>query len=35
MKKLLRSPVALFLIAVAAVAAGIAGYRQFYMAAPE
>ena len=35
MKKRLHSPVALFLIAVAVIAAGIALYRQLYMAAPE
>jgi len=35
MKKLLRSPVALFFIAVVAIAAGIATYRQLYMVAPE
>jgi len=35
MKKLLRSPIALFFIAVAVIAAGIAAYRQLYMVAPE
>ncbi len=35
MKKLLRSPIALFFLALVAVAAGIATYRQLYMAAPE
>ncbi len=35
MKKLLRSPMGLFFLAVAAIAAGIAIYRQFYLAAPE
>jgi HlyD family secretion protein len=35
MKKLLRSPMALFFVALAAIAAGIAAYRQFYMAVPE
>ncbi len=34
-KKLLRSPLALFFVAVAAIAAGGAAYRQFHMAAPE
>lgn len=35
MKKLLRSPIALFFIAVAVIAAGIATYRQLYMVAPD
>ena len=35
MKQLLRSPMALFFLALAAVTAGIATYRQLYMVAPE
>lgn len=35
MKKPLRSPITLFFIAVAVIAAAFAGYWQFYMAAPE
>ena len=35
MKKLLRSPIALFFLAVVAIAAGIATYRQLYLVAPE
>jgi len=35
MKKLLRSPMGIFFLSVAVIAAGIAIYRQFYMAAPE
>ena len=35
MKQLLRSPIALFFLALAAVTAGIAIYRQLYMVAPE
>ncbi len=35
MKNILRSPIALFFIAVAVIAAGIATYRQLYMVAPE
>ncbi|MDP4030208.1 MAG: efflux RND transporter periplasmic adaptor subunit [Gallionella sp.] len=35
MKKLLRSQMALFFLAVVAIAAGIATYRQLYMVAPE
>ncbi|MDD2915595.1 MAG: efflux RND transporter periplasmic adaptor subunit [Gallionella sp.] len=35
MKKLPRSPIALFLLAVAVFAAGIVTYRQFYMVSPE
>ncbi|HEU0283058.1 MAG TPA: efflux RND transporter periplasmic adaptor subunit [Gallionella sp.] len=35
MKKILRSPIALFFITVAVVTVGIATYRQVYMVAPE
>lgn len=35
MKKILRSPITLFFIAVAAITAGTIAYRQFYMAPPE
>lgn len=35
MNKLLRSPMALFFLTLAVIAAGIAGYREFYMVAPE
>lgn len=35
MKKLLRSPIALFLLAFAVITAGVATYRQLYMVAPE
>ncbi len=35
MKKLLRSPIALFLLALAVITAGVATYRQLYMVAPE
>ncbi|MDO8465267.1 MAG: efflux RND transporter periplasmic adaptor subunit [Gallionella sp.] len=35
MKKILRSPMALFFIAIAALTAGIVTYRQLYMASPE
>lgn len=35
MNKQLRSPMALFFLTVAVIAAGIAGYREFYMVAPE
>lgn len=34
MKKLFRSPITLFILAVVVIAAGIALYRQFYMAVP-
>ena len=35
MKKILRSPIALFFLALAIITAGIATYRQLYMVAPE
>ena len=35
MKKILRSPITLFFIAVAAITAGVITYRQFYMTPPE
>ncbi|MFZ2301472.1 MAG: efflux RND transporter periplasmic adaptor subunit [Gallionella sp.] len=35
MKKILRSPMALLFIAIAAITAGIVTYRQLYMASPE
>ncbi|MDP2693873.1 MAG: efflux RND transporter periplasmic adaptor subunit [Gallionella sp.] len=35
MKKLLHSPIALFFLALAVIAAGVATYRQLYMVAPE
>jgi HlyD family secretion protein len=35
MKQLLRSPIALFFLALAVITAGVATYRQLYMVAPE
>ena len=35
MKKLPRSPIILFFLGVAVIVAGVAAYRQFFMAAQE
>ena len=35
MKKILRSPIALFFITVVIITAGIAAYRQIYLVTPE